>query len=256
MADSFIENLFNLRDRRVLVTGASGGLGRHFARTLARAGADVVVAARRAEKLRETVDLIARDGGQARPATMDVTDRASVRKVLEEIGAPDVVVNNAGVSDTKRPLDYTDDDWDAIVDTNLKGAWLVAQESARAMVDAEKPGSIINITSILADRVAGGVSPYCASKAGLSHLTKALALELARHGIRVNSLAPGYVATELNADFLASEPGEKLRARVPSRRFGECGDLDGPLLLLASDAGSYMTGSELVADGGHLCSSL
>jgi NAD(P)-dependent dehydrogenase (short-subunit alcohol dehydrogenase family) len=256
MKNAFIDSLFNLRDKRVLVTGASGGLGRHFARTLAAAGAEVVVAARRAEKLRESVALINDEGGNARATTMDITDRSSVRRALDEMGVPDVVVNNAGVTGTKRALDFTDEDWDAIVDTNLKGAWLVAQESSRAMVDAGKPGSIINITSILADRVAGGVSPYCASKAGLTHLTRALALELARHGIRVNSLAPGYVATDLNADFLASEAGEKLRARIPTRRFGECGNLDGALLLLASDAGSYMTGSEIVVDGGHLCSSL
>jgi len=251
---------FSLRGRIALVTGASSGLGRHFALTLSRAGANVAVAARRIDKLTEVVAEIVGSGNKAMAVTMDVADRASVSDALDsvasQLGVIDVLVNNAGVSDTKRPLDYTDADWAAIVGTNLTGAWIVAQETARRMVAANASGSIINITSILANRVAGGVSPYCASKAGLKHLTQALALELARSGIRVNSLAPGYVATELNRDFLSSEAGEKLKARIPTRLFGAYEDLDGPLLLLASDAGRYMTGSEIVVDGGHSCSSL
>lgn len=255
-----MRTLFDLNGRRALVTGASSGLGRHFAVTLAKAGATVAVAARRADRLAELVAQIESEGGAAVGVAMDVAQRDSICKGLDEItrriGVVDVLVNNAGVSGTKRPLDYTDQDWDAIVGTNLKGAWIVAQETARRMIAAQVPGSIINVSSILAERVAGGVSPYAASKAGLSHLTRALALELARHDIRVNSLAPGYVATELNGDFLVSDAGERLRARIPSRRFGTCQDLDGALLLLASSAGAYINGSQIVVDGGHLCSSL
>lgn len=256
MSNQYISDLFNLQGRKALITGASSGLGCHFARVLASAGAEVTVAARTASKLADTVDQITAEGGKARALPLDVTNRDSVIEALDAMGTPDIVVNNAGVTDTKRPLDFEDSDWDAIMDTNLKGAWIVAQESARRMAADERPGSIINVTSILASRVAGGVGPYCASKAGLAHLTKSLALELARHGIRVNSLAPGYVVTEINRDFLSSDAGEKLRNRIPTRRFGEYQNLEGALLLLASDAGSYMSGSEIVVDGGHLCSSL
>lgn len=248
--------LFDLSGRTALITGASSGLGQHFAQTLSSAGASVVVAARRAGKLGETVDTINAAGGNARAVTLDVTRRDSVCEALDSIGLCHIVVNCAGVTDTSKPLDVRDEDWDAILDTNLKGAWIVAQESARRMVAGGVAGSIINVTSILASRVAGGVGPYCVSKAGLAHLTRSLALELARHNIRVNSLAPGYIVTELNEEFLVSEAGEKLRNRIPSRRFGQFHNLDGPLLLLASDGGAYMTGSEIVVDGGHLCSSL
>ena len=253
-------NIFSLKGHRALVTGASSGLGRHFALTLAKAGAEVAVVARRKDKLDDLVSDIAAAGGQAYAAAMDVADRASVCAALDDIvknfGGIDIVVNNAGVTATKRPLDYTDEDWQAIVDTNLTGAWIVAQEASRRMIAAEIPGSIINITSVLASRVAGGVSPYSAAKAGLKSLTQSFALELARHNIRVNSLAPGYVSTDLNRDFLASEGGEKIKARIPTRRFCEPESLDGALLLLASDASIDMTGSEIVVDGGHSCSSI
>jgi NAD(P)-dependent dehydrogenase (short-subunit alcohol dehydrogenase family) len=252
--------LFDLRGKSVLVTGASSGLGRHFARTLAAAGARVAVAARRVERLDELVNDLRFDGHEARAYGLDVTSRQSVVECLAamraDFGGIDILVNNAGVSDTKRVLDYDDQDWQAILDTNLKGAWIVAQEVARGMVEAGRGGSLINITSILAARVSGGVGPYCAAKAGLSHLTRSMALELARHGIRVNAIAPGYVVTEINEGFLASEAGERLRARIPSRRFCDCADLDGALLLLASDAGRGMTGAEIVVDGGHACSGL
>ncbi|MDU9394112.1 SDR family NAD(P)-dependent oxidoreductase [Pseudomonas japonica] len=252
--------LFDLRGKCVLVTGASSGLGRHFARTLAAAGARVAVAARRVERLDELVNDLRFEGHEARAYALDVTSRQSVLDCLAAIhtdfGGIDILVNNAGVSDTKRVLDYNDHDWQAILDTNLRGAWVVAQEVARGMVEAGRGGSLINITSILAARVSGGVGPYCAAKAGLSHLTRSMALELARHQIRVNAIAPGYVLTEINEGFLASEAGERLRARIPSRRFCDCADLDGALLLLASDAGRGMTGSEIVVDGGHACSGL
>jgi NAD(P)-dependent dehydrogenase (short-subunit alcohol dehydrogenase family) len=251
---------FHLRGRRALVTGASSGLGRHFAQSLARAGATVIAAARSVDKLAQLVAEIEASGGKAIAVGMDVTDAQAVSRGFDAIeaagGVADVVVNNAGLAVSRPFLEQTEADWDAVIDTNLKGAWLVAQEAARRLVAARRPGSIVNIASITGERVAGGVAPYCTSKAGVIHLTRAMALELARHGIRVNALAPGYVATELNRDFLGSEAGERLKSRIPQRRFGLPEDLDGPLLLLASDAGAYMTGSVVSADGGHLVSSL
>ena len=251
---------FSLEGRLALVTGASSGLGRHFARTLAQAGATVAVAARRLDKLADSVAEIHAAGASALAVPLDVTDAASVRACFDAVeaalGTPDLVINNAGAAVTRPLLEQTEGDWDSVVDTNLKGAWLVAQEGARRLVAAGRPGAIVNIASITGLRVAGAVAPYCASKAGLLQLTRAMALELARHGIRVNALAPGYVETELNRDFLASEAGQRLMARIPQRRFGRAADLDGPLLLLASDAGAYLTGSVIAADGGHLVSSL
>jgi NAD(P)-dependent dehydrogenase (short-subunit alcohol dehydrogenase family) len=252
--------LFDLTGRIALVAGASSGLGRHFARTLAAAGAKVAVAARRIERLEELVNDLHLEGTKARAYELDVTSRQSVIGCLEAIeadwGALDIVVNSAGISDTKRVLEYTDSDWQAILDTNLKGAWMVSQEAARLMISMGRGGSLINITSILASRVGGGVGPYCAAKAGLSHLTRSMALELARYGIRVNSIAPGYVVTEINEAFLRSEAGERLRTRIPSQAFCQCDDLDGALLLLASQAGCAINGSEITIDGGHACSGL
>ena len=250
---------FRLDGRVVLVTGASSGLGQHFARLLASVGARIAVAARRADKLQGVVDDIAAAGGEARAFTLDVTDAASVRACLDAVGAwgvPDVVINNAGVTVTRPLLEQTDEDFDQVLDTNLKGCWLVATEAARRMVAAGKGGAIVNVASILGERVAGGVAPYAISKAGVVQATKAMALELARHRIRVNALLPGYVVTDLNRDFLTSEAGDKLRSRIPSRRFGELTDLDGPLLLLASDAGAAMSGATVAVDGAHLVSSL
>lgn len=252
-------NRFRLDGRIVLVTGASSGLGTHFAHLLAGAGARVAVAARRADKLQALVDSIAAAGGEARALSLDVTDSASVRNCFDELaswGAPDVVVNNAGITVTRPLLEQTEEDFDSVIETNLKGCWLVATEAARRMVAAGRGGSIVNIASILGERVAGGVAPYAISKAGVVQTTKAMALELARYRIRVNALLPGYVVTDLNRDFLLSEAGDKLRARIPSRRFGELSDLDGPLLLLASDAGAAMSGSTVAVDGAHLVSSL
>jgi NAD(P)-dependent dehydrogenase (short-subunit alcohol dehydrogenase family) len=251
---------FRLDGRTALVTGASSGLGRHFARTLAAAGAAVAVAARRIDKLDALVAEITAEGGSAQAVALDVTEVHSIRAAFDAIAAwrraPDVIVNNAGVAVSRPMLDQSEADWDGVLDTNLKGAWLAAQEGARRLVAAGRRGAMINIASITGERVAGGVAPYCASKAALLQLTRAMALELAGHGIRVNAIAPGYVATELNGDFLASSAGQRLMSRIPQKRFGEPSDLDGALLLLASDAGRFMTGSVIAVDGGHLVSSL
>ena len=250
---------FSLQGKLVLVTGASSGLGTHFAQLLASSDAKVAVAARRADKLQSVVDEITQAGGEARAFSLDASNAQSVRECFDAIGAwsvPDVIINNAGVTVTRALLDQTEEDFDQVMDTNLKGNWLVATETARRMVAAKKGGAIVNVASILGERVSGGVAPYSISKAAVIQATKAMALELARYGIRVNALLPGYVITNLNRDFLTSELGEKLRMRIPSRKFSELSDLDGPLLLLASDAGAAMSGSTVAVDGAHLVSGL
>lgn len=255
-----MDDLFRLHGRRVLVTGASSGLGRHFARMLAREGAAVALAARSTDRLADAAAEIRGLGGKAVAVALDVTDAASVREAVArteaDLGPITTLVNNAGVVVGKPLFEHDERDWDRVVDTNLKGAWLVAQEVARRMVAHGQGGAIINIASILGLGVVGGIPEYCASKAGLIHLTKVLALELARHRIRVNAIAPGYIRTDLNRDFLESEAGKVIIRHIPQRRPGEPDDLDGVLLLLASDASRYMTGAVIPVDGGHLASSL
>ncbi len=249
--------MFDLSGRTALVTGASSGLGRHFAALLARHGASVVIAARRVDALEALRDEIAGSGGSARVLALDVADGDAVHSAIGGLGAaPDILINNAGLSGEGAALELSEEGWDRVLDTNLKGAFLVAQAVARGLREAERPGSIVNIASILGLRVGGGVSAYAASKAGLVQLTKALALEWARHRIRVNALCPGYIETDINRDFFASDAGQALIRRIPQRRLGTMSDLDAPLLLLASDAGSYITGATLAVDGGHLVSSL
>lgn len=259
MSAAELLSALRLQGKTALVTGSSSGLGAHFATLLSELGADVVLAARRVDRLQPLVECLNVGERRARAVPLDVTQATSVAACLDvvsEWSAPDIVVNNAGITVTKALLEQTEADYDQVLDTNLKGCWLVATEAARRMVKDGRPGSIVNIASILGERVAGGVAPYAISKAGIIQATKAMALELARHGIRVNALLPGYVTTDLNREFLASEAGNKLRSRIPSRRFGEPSDLDGPLALLVSDAGRAVTGAALAVDGGHLVSSL
>lgn len=248
----------SLKGRRALVTGASKGLGAHFARTLAAAGAAVAIAARDAKACEEVCRTLP-PGTSAVPIALDVTSSASAEQAVaacvRDLGGLDILVNNAGVTATVPLIDQDEAGWDRIVDTNLKGAFVVGQSAARAM-RASGGGTIVNVASILGHRVAGQVAAYAASKAGLVQLTRSMALEWARHGIRVNALCPGYIATDLNQDFLASEAGQALMKRIPQRRFGTLADLEGPLLFLCSNASRYVTGSSLVADGGHLVSSL
>ncbi|HWK68936.1 MAG TPA: SDR family NAD(P)-dependent oxidoreductase [Rhizobiaceae bacterium] len=247
----------DLRGKRALITGASGGLGLHFAELLARYGAAVTLAARRREALEEACARIAAAGGSASSLQMDVADSASVTAALAEAGQDfDILVNNAGISGAAPALRLDPDEWDRVLDTNLKGVFVVSQAVARGMKASGRGGAIVNIASILGHRVAGSLSAYAASKAGVIQLTKALALEWAREGIRVNALCPGYIETDINREFFASEAGLQLIKRIPQRRLGRAEELDGPLLLLASDAGSYITGSSIEVDGGHLVSSL
>jgi NAD(P)-dependent dehydrogenase (short-subunit alcohol dehydrogenase family) len=246
---------FDLRGQAALVTGASSGIGRHLAELLAAAGAKVALAARRADLLAEAAREIEVAGGRCLPIALDVTRSDSVAAAVaaaeSELGPLTILVNNAGVTVAKPVLQHTEEEWDYVLDTNLKGAWLMAREFAQHLVDRGRPGRIVNIASVLGVRTIAWVPSYSAAKAGLIHLTHVLAMELARYGILVNAIAPGYVETDFNRDFLRSEAGKKLEARIPLRRVGRPDDLDGAMLLLASSAGAYITGAVIAVDGGH-----
>ncbi len=245
-----------LNNKLALVTGASSGLGAHFAEVLAGAGADVVLAARREDKLAKVAEGIRAAGGRCLTAQLDVADPASVARLAPLLQDIDVLVNNAGLAREVGSLDMPEADWDVVMDTNLKGMFLVAQAAGRAMRAHGRGGSLINIASILGLRQSPGVLAYAVSKAGAIQLTKSMALELARFNIRVNAIAPGYLSTEMNAAHWDTEAGKALIRRIPQRRLGRLQDLDGPLLLLASDDSAYMTGSVIAVDGGHLLSGL
>lgn len=247
----------DLSGKTALVTGASSeGFGAHFARVLAKHGVEVIVAARRLESLESLVEDICAYGGKARAARLDVTDGEAVRTTVENAGKIDILINNAGISGISAALEQTEAQYDLVLDTNLKGAWLVATAVARTMRAAGTGGSIVNVASILADRQMPGACAYSMSKAGMVQMTCSLGLELARFKIRVNALAPGFFTTDINREFLQSEAGMALQRRSAMRRFGDYAELDGPLLLLASEASRFMTGSVITVDGGHSLMSL
>ena len=246
---------FDITGQVALVTGASSGIGRHFAELLAAAGAKVAAVARRTDRLEELAREIGERGGTCLALAGDVTKQDSIKSTIAaaeaQLGPVSILINNAGVVVSKPLFEHTEEDWDYVVDTNLKGAWLPAREFAHHLVERKRPGRIINISSILASRTIGRVPAYCAAKAGLTHLTHVLAMELARYGILVNALAPGYVETDFNREYFQTEAGQRLISRIPLKRLGQAPDLDGALLFLASPASAYVTGAVIAVDGGH-----
>jgi NAD(P)-dependent dehydrogenase (short-subunit alcohol dehydrogenase family) len=251
---------FLLEGQVALVTGASSGLGRHFADVLAQAGAKVVLGARRLDRIEQARDEIVEAGGEAIAVALDVTDTASINAALDTaeqvFGTVTLVINNAGITVPKPLLNLDDADWRNVIDTNLNGVAYVTRDAARRMVAAGCGGSIVNIASILAERVQKMLSNYAAAKAGVVQFTKTAALELAEHNIRVNALCPGYVETEMSGGFFDTEEGRALVGRIPQKRLANLADLNGPLLLLASEAGAHMTGASITVDGGHVLADL
>lgn len=253
--------MFDLNGKVAFITGASSGFGAHFARQLVANGARVAIAARRLERLEALAEEVSEGGGEAFPIAMDVTDPESVRdgftRLAEHFGTPaDILINNAGLSREDFFTQMSEEDWSTVIDTNYTAVWRVAKAAANAMIEAGKPGSIVNIASITAMRPSHTTAAYSSSKAAVDHLTRIMALELARYKIRVNALAPGYFVTEINQDFFETHQAENMLKRITMRRTGEMHEITAPLLLLASDAGSYMTGSTIVVDGGHTLSPL
>ena len=256
--NQYLGSIFALSGKRVLLTGASSGLGREFAPMLANAGAHVIMASRSVEKMQITQEEISDAGGSAEVVAMDVRDRGAIREVtgeLEEVGPIDVLVNNAGIAIVKSPQDMADEDWDAVYETNLRGAWVLAQELIKARLADRRSCSIVNIASILGLRGIGHVVPYAAAKAGLINIGRDVSTDLAKEGIRINAIAPGYIETEMNKEWLKTEGGERLRKKLPIRRFGVPQDLAGALLYFCSDASRYTTGTVLEVDGGF-CAAL
>lgn len=260
MTNNSLNACFDISGKVALVTGASSGFGMHFARVLAGAGAKVVVAARRVERLQALVEELRASNGEACAVNLDVTDSASVARAFDAaqqaFGTVDLLINNAGVAVPKAVHKTREADWDFVMDTNLKGAWMVAAEAARRLLAADRGGVIINIASILGLSTSVGHGVYAASKAGVIQLTRHLALELAGKNIRVNAICPGYFKTEMNDAYFESEAGKRYVQATPAGRLGELHEMNGPLLLLASDAGSFINGATLAVDGGHLVKSI
>ena len=255
-------SLFQLENKNVVITGASSGIGHHFAKVLSDAGANVVLGARREDKIQARVDEICASGGNATGVKLDVRDSTSIDHFLEAAsdayGPIDVLINNAGVEPGPKTYAMIDEDeWDLVMETNLKSVWLISKAyTAQVLANGRNQGNIVNISSITDTRSIKGQFPYAVSKGAVTRLTQVMALEAARFGIRVNALAPGYFLTDVSRVLLESDRAPKFTEGIPMRRLGQFPDLDGPLLLLASDASSYMTGSVIVVDGGHICASL
>ena len=252
-----MDSLFSLEGKLALVTGGGSGLGASIATTLSNSGAKVALAARRKEKLEETKKLIIEKGGKAETYNLDVSDEGNIQSCLksikEDLGEIDILINNAGTT-TVGSIDGTSsEEWNSVINTNLRGPWLLAKEWVTdKRKNNIKGGNILNISSICGEAPQKGNGVYCVSKAGLSHLTRQMALEWAKYSIRVNALAPGYMRSDINKDFIDSDLSNDMINRIPMRRVGDFNEMDGPLLLLVSEAGSYITGSTIIADGGHL----
>ena len=249
-------DMFSLKGRVALVTGASSGLGVQFARALAENGAALALVARRTDRLKALKDEIEKMGGKAVAIEADVTDHAAMTRAFDAaekaFGTVTILVNNAGIAHGGRAVEMPPEEWRKVLSTNLDAVFFWAQEAARRMLAAKKQGAVVNIASVLALAVAKGAVAYATAKAGVVQVTKALAVELAFKGVRVNAIAPGWFVTEMNDDYLGSEAGTAIKREIPMGRFGKAGDLDGALLLLASDAGSYITGATIVVDGGQV----
>lgn len=249
-------DMFSLKGRVALVTGASSGLGAQFARALADNGADVALVARRVDRLKALKDEIETKGGRAVAAEADVTDRAAMLRAFDAaekaFGTVTILVNNAGIAHGGRAVEMPPEEWRKVLSTNLDAVFFWAQEAARRILAANTQGAIVNIASVLGLAVSKGAVAYAAAKAGVVQTTKALAVELAFKGVRVNAIAPGWFVTEMNDDYLTGEAGTAIKREIPMGRFGNPGDLDGALLLLVSDAGSYITGATIVVDGGQV----
>ncbi len=248
--------IFDLTGRVALVTGASSGLGRRFAQVLAANGAAVALVARRADRLQALQQQIEKSGGRAISVEADVLDRASMTRAFDTVekslGTATILINNAGVAHSTRAIDLSEEEWRRVVGTNLDAVFAWAQEGGKRMLAANKKGAIVNIASVLGFGVSKGTIAYSTAKAGVIQMTKALGLELAFKGVRVNAIAPGWFVTEINHEYLNSEQGKKLTRDIPVGRFGQDGDLDGALLLLVSGAGGYMAGTTVVVDGGQM----
>jgi NAD(P)-dependent dehydrogenase (short-subunit alcohol dehydrogenase family) len=246
---------FSLSGRVALVTGASSGLGAHFAEVLAGAGAKVACVARRTERVMAQAEAIEKAGGMAYPCVIDVTDRASIERAFDQVegalGTVDILVNNAGATGPAPFAEMTPEHWDPVLDVNLSGPFHVSQAMARRLIARGKPGSIVNIASILGHLAYRNFTSYGVTKGALMHLTRYLALDLLPHGIRVNAIAPGYFPSEMTNPFFETEAGKREIAALPPGRLGRLEELDGPLLLLASEASSYMSGTVLTVDYCH-----
>ena len=257
MTNSSILEKLNLKNKTALITGASRGLGRRFSTVLSKMGANVVLAARNKDKLKETEEIIKNFNGECFTVDIDVNSEESISRAFEKAenkyGEISILINNAGIAVSKSSLKTSIEDWDNVINTNLRGVFACSKVFANNLVNQKKPGKIVNISSIAAEIVLGNyLSSYCASKAAVSHLTRTMAFEYAKYNIQVNAIAPGYILTDLNKNFFDTDEGKEMIKTIPQKRLGKPEELDGALLLLCSELGSFMTGSIIRVDGGHV----